>query len=283
MKVCHVDGDIVVFRAAFACEKAVYDVEFETPAPGGGDFSVARQHFDSAADMNAFIKANKITQYVRDRRRIVEPVEYVYSNLHSIMHSIRDALCADVMQVWLTGTGNFRRQLAPSYKANRDPSQRPHWFEEARRFLCEQYGARVVDGMEADDAIGIHYQPHQVIVSTDKDLRTIAGEHFNFVKNQLDAVTEDHADWLFWQQMLTGDAADNVFGLKGIGPVKAAKLVPQTMPPEERAKTVRQLYAKDRSGILNYDVNYHLLRVLRSEKEYQETRAWVQARQVPKT
>ena len=87
-------------------------------------------------------------------------------------------------QVYLTGSNNFRREIAPSYKANR-PDERPAHWEAVRQFLVTQHKAIICDGYEADDEMGIQQDKETlttVICSIDKDLLQIPGRHYNFVK-----------------------------------------------------------------------------------------------------
>ena len=271
INVAHIDGDILVFRAAFACEKAVYELHVEGQPP---------MRFEAAKDLDYFVKANKITTYVRDKQREIEPVEYVYANLRSMLDMINDNLNPDYTAIYLTGTDNFRRRITPTYKANRDKSYRPHWFEEARIYLQQQHQALVVNGYEADDAIGLNYQPGHTIVSIDKDLKTIPGDHYNFVKNEAESVSADQADLNFWRQMLMGDVSDNVIAVKGIGPKTAEKLIRADMRVIERMAEVFKQYKKHN---LDFEQNYYLLRILRSEDEYRTVQAWISKRQVSKT
>lgn len=64
-----------------------------------------------------------------------------------------------------------------------------------------------------------------VICSVDKDLLQIPGKHYNFVKKEFCEISEIEGLRNFYKQMLIGDPADNIFGVKGIGKVKAANLI----------------------------------------------------------
>ena len=95
--------------------------------------------------------------------------------------------------VYLTGSGNFRRDIAPSYKANR-PDERPTHWQAVREFLVTQHKAIICNGYEADDEMGIQQDKEggtTVICSIDKDLLQIPGKHYNFVKKVFQEVTPD--------------------------------------------------------------------------------------------
>jgi len=138
---------------------------------------------------------------------------------------------------------NFRNELYPAYKANRDPApeELKKQFDYCKR-LCRALGFQVLaDGYyEADDLIGSALTRARaegrpsLILSADKDLSQLLGEHdvqWDYAKNerwQLAGVKAKHgvhahqlADYLG----LTGDAVDNIPGVPGIGPKTAATLL----------------------------------------------------------
>ena len=131
-------------------------------------------------------------------------------------------------QLYLTASKDetaFRKKIYPEYKQNRK-APRPIHYEDLREFLLEHWNAELVHTIEADDAIGIAASRDDcVIVSIDKDLLQIPGLHYNFVKEEFKTVTKLEGLRFFYQQCLTGDTADNVKGIPGIGPKKAEKIL----------------------------------------------------------
>ena len=82
------------------------------------------------------------------------------------------------------------------------------------------------ENQEADDDVGIaSTQYNGWIVHVDKDLNQLPGWHYNPIKGEEYYVTEEEGLRSFYTQLLTGDRIDNIVGLYGIGPVKAAKLL----------------------------------------------------------
>jgi hypothetical protein len=138
----------------------------------------------------------------------------------------RDLKCDDY-KAYITGKGNFRNDIAVTepYKGNRKDAKRPKHYDAIRTHL-QRLGAELVEGQEADDAVAIEAtSTGGWIVSIDKDLDQVAGWHYNFVKHEEYYVTEEQGLRNFYTQVLTGDRTDNIIGLKGIGPVKAAKIL----------------------------------------------------------
>ena len=144
--------------------------------------------------------------------------------------------------IYLTGSNNFRKTVDPLYKANRADKLKPKWLESARDYLVSKHGAIVVDGMEADDALGINQTEHTVLCSFDKDLLMIPGNHYNWKKEKFTVVQwpEDYRH--FYKQMLIGDTTDNITGVRGIGPVKAGKMLDSAEDPLEMYQIVRDTY-----------------------------------------
>ena len=132
---------------------------------------------------------------------------------------------------YITGSSNFRYQIAneKEYKGNRSDARKPNHYESLRNYLTEKWGFELVEGEEADDAIGIAAYGMRAgafcIMSLDKDLDMLRGWHYNFVKDILYYITEAQAIKNFYTQILTGDRVDNIPGLHGIGPKKAEKIL----------------------------------------------------------
>jgi 5'-3' exonuclease len=168
--------------------------------------------------------------------------------------------------LFLSGKNNFRYSIYPDYKANRKDKVKPIQLGNIRDYLIDHRSAIVVDGMEADDAIGIAQAEDTIIVSGDKDLLQIPGNHFDIKNNQVFQVTEEDARFSFYKQLLMGDAADNVDGLTGIGDVKSTKLI-TGKSKQEMKETVQEKYKSEfgDNWFEFYDRNARLLYILRKE------------------
>jgi DNA polymerase-1 len=88
---------------------------------------------------------------------------------------------SDDLVVVLSGPEDFRRELEPTYKGNRKGKRKPLGYTVVREWLYERHPDRVVSMpcLEADDYLGIlattPNAPERIIVSDDKDLKTIPG------------------------------------------------------------------------------------------------------------
>jgi DNA polymerase-1 len=165
---------------------------------------------------------------------------------------------ADSYSVFLTGERNFRRDICPSYKANR-PSERPKHWQSVREFLVTNHKAMVVNGSEADDQLGIEQDKlgvNTVIASIDKDLLQIPGRHYNFVKKEYRVVSPEEGLKFLYTQALVGDRSDNITGVAGIGPVKAARALEGLLNEQEWYDKCRELYDDDERLHLNMRLLY---------------------------
>lgn len=160
-----------------------------------------------------------------------------------------DANC-DSMKGFLTGKNNFRKEIAVTtpYKGNRK-ADKPRHFDAIRKHLIK-LGCVEEDTQEADDAIGIaaySMKPDEyVIITVDKDLNMIRGSHYNFVKRQFNYVDENEALRFFYTQLLTGDHTDNIRGIEGIGPKKAAKALEDATTEWEMYSVAKKMYDNDK-------------------------------------
>ena len=156
------------------------------------------------------------------------PVHHACHALDMILNAVSNELNVTFMEVYITGPGGSLPRLAvyPEYKANRKNAKKPVHFDALREHLLRRWDAQMVNNMEADDIVSIRaLQEQGVIVSIDKDLWNTPGLHYNWRKKQLTDVSEHDAWYNFYTQTLVGDVADNVAGIKGIGPKRASSIL----------------------------------------------------------
>ena len=239
MRILLVDADIVAFAAATRAETKI---EW---SPGSltyvGDVQKGR---DSA---DAFIN------------QLIEDTE------------------ADEAVLFFSHVDNFRKKLNPDYKSNRVGTYKPLCLDPTRKHLESTWRAKVMDNIEADDALGIFGTMdsiHEyVIASTDKDMLTLPGAHlYNWNKPELGIreISPESADRSFYIQAVAGDSTDGYGGCPGLGPKRAADLVDKHWPNPWPA--IVEAYAKK-----DLDEDYALMmarmaRILRSG-EYDDSTA----------
>ena len=124
---------------------------------------------------------------------------------------------------------NFRKELDGTYKSYRKKIRKPITYAPLRKWVQDNYNFYTLPNLEGDDVIGLlatqHYKTNNVVISGDKDMRTIPTWHCFIGDDQLEYVDLTKADYNFCTQVLTGDKADGYIGCKGVGSVKASRVL----------------------------------------------------------
>lgn len=171
-------------------------------------------------------------------------------------------LANDVILCSSDGSKLQKKEKYPRYKAKRkdDPA-----ITETKSQLRDALNVYCIteSGYEADDIIySIHKtlgEERCLIVSPDKDLRNIPGNHWNPRTGAGSQVTEDAATRSFWMQMLTGDSSDNIPGIHKVGEKTAERILQGCVEPHEYEKAVRDAYHAHGG---DYEMNHYLLSFL---------------------
>lgn len=122
---------------------------------------------------------------------------------------------------------NFRKGIDPTYKGNRTSTERPLILYQLKAWLAERFPHDRRRTLEADDVMGIlatePHRGHRIIVSQDKDMKTIPGLLYRPFedKPEIETISQDEADHYHLYQTLTGDAVDHYPGCPGVGKMKA--------------------------------------------------------------
>lgn len=189
-----VDGDVIAFKAATGNQHVMID---------GVDTKIPNTYAQACASADAQLKwfmeileADKLTVFMSDRK------------------------------------DNFRKSVYPLYKSNRTPGERPPIIDQMKDYLEFQYDAWSEATLEGDDLLGIYStmpcETHtRIIVSIDKDLKTIPGYLFNPGKwtEGVQHYTPEEAQRFLWYQTLCGDTVDGYPGAPGVGPKKAESVI----------------------------------------------------------
>lgn len=176
-----------------------------------------------------------------------------YSSCSMLIQKIISTLEDNNIQIFLSGKTipHFRLLINTEYKANRKDLVKPQSVKELEWYLQDIFNARIINGYEADDALGWNQTETTIICTIDKDLDMIPGMHYNFVTNKVYFVSEYEALKFFYKQMLIGDASDNIKGISKIGPVKAEKLIKNLQTEQEMFDIVYKLYNDPKRFVMN--------------------------------
>lgn len=122
---------------------------------------------------------------------------------------------------------NFRKDILPTYKANRIGKRKPVCYRAVKAWVFENYTTYQRPGLEADDCLGIlaTSKPNTIIISGDKDFKSVPGRFYDYRRDAFYEITVEEADYWHMFQTLIGDAADNYSGCPGIGEKTAEKIL----------------------------------------------------------
>ena len=189
------------------------------------------------------------------------PVGAVFGYTNMLLKMLRDYHAPYMAVIFDAKRENFRNEIYPDYKANRDETpedlipQFPLVKEATEAF---DIPAIELEGYEADDLIAAYAKLAKaqgkkvVIVSSDKDLMQLVDEDVRMLDAMKskwigpDEVVEKFGvtpDKVVDVQALAGDSTDNVPGVPGIGVKTAAQLINEYGDLEtllQRAEEIKQ-------------------------------------------
>lgn len=149
----------------------------------------------------------------------------------------------------LSDKDNFRKDILPSYKANRKNKPKPVQYSFLRQWVEENYVTMSRPKLEGDDILGILAtssviikNPDKIIISLDKDMKTLPAKYYDSGSDERKRITEKEANYNHMLQTLTGDTADNYKGLQGVGKVGAEKIINKDMSYKEMWQAVIEAY-----------------------------------------
>jgi len=237
-----VDADPIVYLAGASAQEVELhvvwspqdsdDVKLEIFAPHNG----VTAHAQMKEWEKQFEEGDEPVILEVDKVIVPHHVSHALSTTRRYLNGIKEAVLekwphvTPTLIVLLSGPGNFRDDLATvkGYKANRDESAKPYWYQQIRNYLTETWDAQVISGREADDECAILQYADNcdgVIASIDKDLEQVPGWHYDYKKKVFVYVTEDEGWIKFYSQVLSGDSVDNIPGCYQIGTSRAAGII----------------------------------------------------------
>lgn len=170
---------------------------------------------------------------------------------------------------------SYRKKISKTYKANRT---RNKWAILLKQYIIDNEECFYSLEWESDDLIADRAKELKydcVIATIDKDLNQIQGWKFDLYKEKTGELSENgieirryrglkyidkiEARKFIWLQMLTGDTSDNIKGINGIGPVKAAKLIDNKNMFITVARAYKKEFAENWKDV--FKTNYRLLKI----------------------
>jgi 5'-3' exonuclease len=298
----------MVYAAGHACQKQLWRVWPAAEGPSPDPEEVPPKYtFDSKTDLNKWLKSvgfdpRKMASEKHEDGKYksvsnetwvclcdhyLEPEANCLNTVKSMLNGIIEATGAKSYGVYLTAGGGFRKEIYPLYKANRDGSTKPIYYDLMREYMVKHWGATIYDDLEADDAVAMdvlemqdkHGMDSVCLASIDKDLDQIVGWHYNY-NNELDLranalyfVDADTARRCFFTQLLMGDTSDNIPGIPRVGEKTAPRMLAHCKTLEDYLAVVEKAYADHNAKLpedeppLNMELHAELLLMRRKSKD----------------
>jgi len=130
-------------------------------------------------------------------------------------------------------------------------------------YIKNRYPSLIYNDLEADDLLCMLQDDETFIYSNDKDLKQIAGTHWDIKEHKFVQITEAEAFEFLMKQIVTGDSVDNITGLYGYGDVKSEKLLTD-IPVKHMPNKVLTEYIKNHgffNGIDMFVETWNLIRL----------------------
>lgn len=225
-----IDGDIIAYKASSAVQK---DIDW------GDGLWTCHAYLDDALDY-----------------------------AETLIKDIECKLGSDETVLAFSDERNFRKIVYPEYKANRKNKRKPTCYWALVNQLITMYPSHSMQWLEGDDVMGIFAHDNYIMVSTDKDMKTVKGCYYNFDKEVMSIQSEDDSIRNTFIQALTGDRADNYPGIAGYGPVKAKRLIDEC----KNTSDIRDFLIEKGIDKNELDTMYSLARIMNCMDEWTETK-----------
>lgn len=209
-----IDGDGILYRAAYATQKTWWEVSLDGIISKFNGDNGKREAFAFFATCPEDTPEPQQVTVAEEEDRAILVVD-------SMMKSLYKCLRADGHKIGPLYLGarnsstNFRYTYNPEYKANRPP--RPINYDVVRKHLLERWEAEIVEPeFETDDFVAMDtHRQSGLIVSQDKDFKQCEADIYNWVTGEYHLLKDRDPQYELCLQLLTGDKVDNIeTGLK---------------------------------------------------------------------
>lgn len=232
-----IDGDIIAYRASSAVQK---DIDW------GDGLWTCHAYLEDAIDQFKVI------------------LDGILEGLYK--HTLERYSVSDML-FFFSDKDNFRKHYLPDYKSNRKDTRKPTCYNALVEWIYNSYKRiKPIKYLEADDLIGIFATGYEntIIISMDKDFKTIPAKFFDFGRGEFKVISKDEADYWHMYQTLVGDITDGYKGCPSYGPVKAKKLLSEVSEGNYWDAVVK---AYEKEGLTKDDaiLQATMARILRKE------------------
>ncbi len=256
-----IDADIIKYRIASSCEGARWNWQ--------GKLYKKKREANEAVLRDGGDKEDLLYQPQPEKRSTVS------KTLISYIEEMVEPFFGYNHSFFLSSSGNFRYDVATikEYKGNRAGLNKPHHFEYVTELIHKYYPTILSHPLlETDDEIARRHKGDgsTVVLSLDKDFLQLEGMNYNMNSRECKYVSKVDALRYFYTQVLTGDTADNIPGLFGVG--GGSKLVKDLWKMEDEEEMINHCLAQYTKRVGSYAPlfmleNIKLLYLVRVEED----------------
>ena len=178
--------------------------------------------------------------------------------LMGVVNDLEEHYEIDKVLIFSGSLGNFRKLITKKYKANRNNQQKPPLLNEVHAYVKGKHNSIYGYGVETDDMVARYWydlsnefgRDEVMIVSIDKDYKQFPCLMYNYhYKHKVVYdITEEEAMYNLYEQMITGDTADNVNYFKGKGKKFAEKYLADCTSHYQYTKKMYELFKEVHKG-----------------------------------
>ncbi|CAB4120919.1 exonuclease [uncultured Caudovirales phage] len=229
MLICNYEGDELLMQVLTAITKREYYIKLDS----GGTKKLGKEYYRNGRFSHTAVKErlDRLGKgYTVELMTICDDFNNATYLINQEVKKIYNITKCDRIDFHIgpSDGSNFRFKSAVQqpYKGKR--AEKPALHAKLREYLITVHGAQVIQGYEADDALGIYQTQDTIACHCDKDICMIPGKHFNTMTNEFYTVedpgtltlSEDNKTLkgtglaFFYAQLLMGDRTDNIPAIK---------------------------------------------------------------------
>ena len=165
------------------------------------------------------------TDWGDDIWSLTSDLKVAKENFNNTIKQYVEECGADWFTLCFSDKENFRKKLHPEYKSARRKIRKPIGYAYMMDWCRDNYRTCTLPSLEADDVMGIKSAEMTIIISDDKDMKTIPTRVYRPSTGETLNISRQEADKNFLTQALTGDSTDGYKGLSGVGIKKAEAIL----------------------------------------------------------
>lgn len=185
MSLAVIDGDIISYKVAAACERRSIIVTHKQ--------SGRSKEWNTRTEFKDWLVINdkwQLEDFDIEDKQTPEPIEFCLTTVKQMVNNIHKMSGCGEVKLVVQGTGNFRDDLLlpTKYKSSRSANIKPLLLGGVKEYIVRKYKAELAHGWESDDVLsayayeGFRTKKKIVQCTPDKDAKMCSGWLLNWDK-----------------------------------------------------------------------------------------------------